>query len=327
VKPPAPIISVVIPTWRRQRLLRRCLDAVLAQRYAAERYEIIVCDDGPDTATRAVVETLCAIHRNGPRIRYLPVTATQGPAAARNAGWRAARGAIIAFTDDDTLPDADWLAAGERALHSGADAAAGRLVVPLRAAPTDYERDAAGLARSEFVTANCFVRRRALEKVGGFDERFTAAWREDSDLQFSLLEAGACIVRAGDAVVQHPVRPACWGASIGQQRKARFNALLYKKHPTLYRARIARRPPWLYYGIVAALAAAVYGGHRNGFAGAAVPFGVWALLSGCFCARRLRDTSRRPAHVAEMVWTSALIPPLSVFWRLRGALRFRVGFL
>ncbi|HEX5463480.1 MAG TPA: glycosyltransferase family A protein [Burkholderiales bacterium] len=327
MKPPQPLISVVIPTWRRPPLLRRCLDAVLTQRYDPARYEVIVCDDGPDAATHAVIETLRVDRPHGPRIRYLPVTATQGPAAARNVGWRAAHGTIIAFTDDDTLPDAHWLAAGERAMRDGADAAAGRVIMPLRAAPTDYERDAAGLAGAEFVTANCFVRRSALKKVGGFDERFTAAWREDSDLQFSLLEAGARIVRADDAVVCHPVRPGRWGASIGQQRKARFNALLYKKHPALYRARIAQQPPWLYYGIVAALAAGVYGGRRNGLAGAAVPLGAWALLSGCFCARRLRDTSRRPAHVLEMVCTSALIPPLSVFWRLRGALRFRVRFL
>jgi hypothetical protein len=54
---------------------------------------------------------------------------------------------------------------------------------------------------------------------------------------------------------------------------------------------------------------------------------VWVGLTGRFCARRLRGTSRAPGHVAEMVVTSALIPPLAVFWRVRGAVRFGVVLL
>jgi hypothetical protein len=55
--------------------------------------------------------------------------------------------------------------------------------------------------------------------------------------------------------------------------------------------------------------------------------GLWLMLTARFCARRLRGTSHAPAQVAEMAVTSALIPLLSVYWRLRGALRFRVFFL
>jgi hypothetical protein len=62
--------------------------------------------------------------------------------------------------------------------------------------PTDYERDAHGLERSEFVTANCFVSKRGLERLGGFDERFPLAWREDSDLHFRLLRVGARLAHA-----------------------------------------------------------------------------------------------------------------------------------
>ena len=80
--------------------------------------------------------------------------------------------------------------------------------MPLPERPTDYEADASGLARAEFATANVFVKRAALALVNGFDERFTSAWREDSDLQFALLATGGRIVRAPDALVIHPVRPA-----------------------------------------------------------------------------------------------------------------------
>jgi hypothetical protein len=53
---------------------------------------------------------------------------------------------------------------------------------------------------------------------------------------------------------------------------------------------------------------------------------IWVRLTGAFIARRLQGTSRRPAHIAEMAVTSALIPPLAVYWRLRGAFVHRVLF-
>jgi hypothetical protein len=54
---------------------------------------------------------------------------------------------------------------------------------------------------------------------------------------------------------------------------------------------------------------------------------AWAVSTARFAATRLVGTSRAPAHVAEMIVTSAVIPPLAVFWRLRGAARYRVVFL
>src|SRR5438045_4205771 len=82
--------------------------------------------------------------------------------------------------------------------------------------------------------------------------------------------AAARIVRAGDAVVVHPVRPAPWGISLRQQRKSLFDALLYKKHPRLYRLSIGSQPPWNYYAVVALLvlaaAAARFGHSRTSLA-------------------------------------------------------------
>ncbi|RIK89496.1 MAG: glycosyl transferase family 2, partial [Burkholderiales bacterium] len=169
------LVSVVVPTWRRPALLARCLDALLAQTLQPSLYEIVVADDAPEEAVRERVERLRTRARC--ELRYVAVRATQGAAGARNAGWRAARGEIVAFTDDDTIPDRGWLLAGLRALAGGASAVTGRVEMPLPPRPTDYEKDAAGLTRAEFVTANCFVRRDVLERIGGFDERFTSAWR------------------------------------------------------------------------------------------------------------------------------------------------------
>ncbi len=315
---PEPRASVVVPTYRRPDLLDRCLKA-LATQDLGQAYEVIVADDAAHEETRRQVE-------GWPAVRYVPVRATHGPAAARNAGWRAARGEIIAFTDDDTVPDPGWLRAGVAALDS-ADAAWGRIRVPLPQPPTDYQRNEAGLETAEFATANAFCHREALEAVGGFDERFTAAWREDADLFFTLLEKGYRVVPAPAALVVHPVRPGRWGISLRQQRKSQFNALLYKKHPELYRRRIQPAPPWHYYGSAGALLAALAGAAAGLPVLALAGAGLWLALTARFCAFRLRGTSRAPAHVAEMAVTSALIPLLSVCWRLRGAVRFRVFFL
>ena len=150
-----PEVSVVVPTFRRPQLLARCLVALAAQTQPAHTYEIVVCDDGCDPLTREVVAAFaCRVQQRGLRVVYIPVTTTQGPAGARNRGWRRARAPVVAFTDDDTVPDRHWLAAGLAAMRTGLSAAAGRIRVPLPVAPTDYKLDAAGLASSEFATAN-----------------------------------------------------------------------------------------------------------------------------------------------------------------------------
>jgi GT2 family glycosyltransferase len=321
-------VSVVVPTYRRPSMLAACLGALCEQDFPADRYEIVVCDDGPDDATRICVERAAVAQAaRGLAVRYVPVTRTQGPAGARNAGWQQARSPIIAFTDDDTLPDARWLSAGVAALAQGAAAASGTIVVPLPAMPTDYEADASGLERAEFATANAFVVRSFLATTGGFDERFTSAWREDSDLQFMLMQAGGEIVRAPDAMVMHPVRPARWGVSIAQQKKSQFDALLYKKHPELFRTRIRATPPLLYYAILCAALAALGGGLAGNAASALTALIGWLALTGHFFAMRLRGRDRRWRHITEMAWTSVPIPFLSIFWRLYGAARFKVFFL
>ncbi|MDQ5852192.1 MAG: glycosyltransferase, partial [Chloroflexota bacterium] len=102
-------VSVVVPTFERPALLQRCLAALLGQQFEPSNYEVVVVDDGVSDETRRLVE--CWSERGKARgvcVRYLAAPHTRGPAAARNIGWRAARGAIIAFTDDDCIPDANW---------------------------------------------------------------------------------------------------------------------------------------------------------------------------------------------------------------------------
>jgi glycosyltransferase involved in cell wall biosynthesis len=319
-------VSVVVPTYRRPELLGRCLTALVSQVLTPDSYEILVADDAADETTRRQVEEFAA--KATCAIRYLPVRGPHGPAAARNVGWRAARAAIIAFTDDDTIPDPGWLAAGTSALERDAelDAVTGQVIVPLPPVPTDYQRNEAGLEIAEFVTANCFCRRTLLELLDGFDERFTSAWREDSDLHFRLLERGAKLRKEPRAIVVHPVRSAPWGVSLRMQRKSQFDALLYKKHPALYRKHIRRLPPLDYYAIVLSVAAALVAMALGAWIAFTFAVAVWAVLMARFLRRRLRGTSRAAAHLIEMLFTSLFIPFLSIFWRLYGAVKFRVWF-
>lgn len=321
-------VSVVVPTRGRAQLLNRCLASLALQRFDPASFEIIVVDDGPDDETREVVAGWTAhCAQQGPAITYIPSMGPHGPAAARNHGWRAARGDIVAFTDDDTIARADWLRNGLRAFRDEVDAVWGRVVMPLTGTPTDYELDAKNLERAEFVTANCFCRKRVLEDLGGFDERFRFAWREDSDFHFRLLEYQATILHEPGAVIMHPIRPAPWGVSLAQVKKVQFDALLYKKHPLLYRRKIRAAPRWDFYLMVTSLLVALVLAAAGATAPAALFGGVWLLGTLRFCAQRLRRTSKSPLHVVEMIVTSVLIPPLAVFWRIVGAFKFRVAFV
>lgn len=105
------LISVVIPTFDRSDLLRRCLKSLIVQTMDSVSFEIIVVADGPSKSTEAVVAELRGT-TSVPALRYLESPVHRGPAAARNLGWRSARGAIIAFTDDDCIVQPTWLEAG-----------------------------------------------------------------------------------------------------------------------------------------------------------------------------------------------------------------------
>jgi len=326
-----PDVSVVLPTFHRPVLLERCLRALLAQTLAPQRFEILVVDDGHDDLTREQVQAIAA-QLPAPRVRYLRADSGRGPAVARNFGWRQAQAPCVAFTDDDTRPEPDWLAEGLATLREHGDwvAAAGQVRVPCEGdasrRPTDHELMTRGLETAEFVTANAFVRREALQRIDGFDERFRRAWREDSDLQFRLQALGP-VGRAPRAVVCHPVRPEAWGVSLRQQRNVFFDALLHRKHPGLYRHRIRATPPWDYYAIVALTVAAPLLAVAGRPRGAATAFAAALLLIVRLALRRLSRTSLAPSHVWEMLATSAAIPFLSVYWRLRGAWHFRTPFL
>jgi cellulose synthase/poly-beta-1,6-N-acetylglucosamine synthase-like glycosyltransferase len=159
--------------------------------------------------------------------------------AKRNFGSRAATGHILAFIDDDCVPAADWLDAGVKYLeeHPEAGGVEGRTVID---APADTSAPMAEFKRLErrgFRTNNIFYRKKVFFEAGGFDERFTVQ-REDADLAYSVLSRGYGIGYCEGAVVRHRVRENEKWDLLKNCVNRRFDPLLFKKHPALYREHV-----------------------------------------------------------------------------------------
>jgi glycosyltransferase involved in cell wall biosynthesis len=318
-------VSIVIPTYKRPALLKRCIDSLLSQDFPKEEFEIIIITDGPDEETLSMVQqfTCNTCFKN---ISCYCLPSKKGPAAARNAGWKIGKGRLILFTDDDCIAHKDWVKYYFNAFEFYAEpfiAFTGRIIVPRSTHPTDFELNTAHLEHADFVTANCACSKMALEKVNGFDEAFTMAWREDSDLEFKFLKQDIPINKIEEAVIIHPVRKAPWGVSLKEQKKSMFNALLFKKHPGLYRERIMSSILWNYYLMIFLFVTFFVAWHYDEKIIAIICISTWAILLGLFVSKRLSNASRSFNHVAEMIATSILIPFISVFWNLYGAYKFK----
>ncbi|MBP2366535.1 HAD-IIIA family hydrolase [Pseudonocardia parietis] len=317
-------VSVVVPTTGRARLAR-VLDDICAPGCApgAGVREVIVVDDRPvpDTPLPGVRP-----RDQAPPVRVLR-TGGRGPAAARNAGWRAAAPGWVAFVDDDVEPGAGWPAALAADLTRATEtvgAVQARIAVPLptHRRPTDAERNTAGLATARWITADMAYRTAALAAVGGFDEGFPRAYREDADLALRVLAAGYRIID-GDRVTAHPARSGGPLASVRAQAGNADDARMRRKHGPGWRDATGAGRGMLRTHLLttAAAALAVVAGAAGFRRTARTAAGVWAGSTAAFAVRRIRPGPRTPAEVATMLLTSVLIPPAAVGHRIAGELR------
>jgi hypothetical protein len=260
-----------------------------------------------------------------------------GPAAARNLGWRVARHPWVVFLDDDVVPDPDWLRRLDADLDVPADVGGvqGRIRVPLPAdrRPTDWERTTHGLSRGKWITADMAYRREALAAVGGFDERFPRAYREDAELAYRVTRAGWRLI-VGRRWVTHPVRAEGRCVSLRAQRGNADDALLRRLYGRRWR-RIVDVPPGRRARHAAATvagaaalacgAAAARSGRRRPLRwyAAGVAAAGWLAATAEFAAARIRPGPRHRSEVATALVTSALIPPLACAHWLRGWFAWR----
>jgi glycosyltransferase involved in cell wall biosynthesis len=284
--------------------------------------EVIVVNDRPDRPLRLTVP-------DGLRARVLD-SPGRGPATARNVGWRSASTEWVAFLDDDVQIDPLWtseLAADlARAAASGAVGIQGNVVVPLptERRPTDWERQVAGLASGQWLTADMAYRRAVLAALGGFDERFRRAFREDAEFAARVHEHGYYLMRGGRRSI-HPIGDADRWVSVRRQVGNADDALLRRLHGPEWRLR-GGVPPGRRgrHALVTAagLAALVAFAARWRRAAAFFTLG-WLAGTVEFAVRRILPGPRTPAEMATMATTSVAIPPLAVTHYGRGWLRYR----
>ena len=215
------IISVIVPTHNRHTALIQCLRALATQRFPSEEYEVIVVDDG---STDRTIETVQALAEEIPVRIIVLRQARRGPAAARNLGVRHAQGKFVAFLDDDSVPEPDWLAEMVSAFDNAPNVGgvSGRRVA--RAEPGTLasliEKYIYTPQRS-VATNNIAYRKVVVDLVGGFDEKFPVPAWEDVDLAARVQDRGYRIIFSDHAIVTHP----CEGDWPTFRRKGIINGL------------------------------------------------------------------------------------------------------
>jgi GT2 family glycosyltransferase len=201
-------ISVVVPTYARPERLQHLLGALREQQFASQEFEVIVVDDGSPADACPEPQWFSG---NMQLLRQM----RQGPAAARNHGVRHARGALMVFTDDDCLPEPQWLDALWHAYQKAPDALLGGQTfngLPANAYSSaaesllhffDEDEQARGEPPALFASNNLACDREALLSLGGFDTAYSLAAGEDRALCRDWSRAGRPLHRVLGARILH----------------------------------------------------------------------------------------------------------------------------
>lgn len=203
-----PLLSVMLPTYRRPDALARTLAGLERQSIAADSFDIVVVDDGSRDGTAEYLQQFAARTRS--RFSYLVLKKNGGPARARNFGLAHTRGSAVLILGDDIEPDTD-LVRSHFQFHENnpdsEDALLGHVSFPDVPEPSEFMRwlekggskyffDYQSLTPGQragplyFYTCNVSVKMALLDKSGWFDESFPYASHEDLELGYRLIEQG-----------------------------------------------------------------------------------------------------------------------------------------
>nr|WP_242510879.1 glycosyltransferase [Halorhodospira halophila] len=214
-----PFVSVIIPTYRDEKRLQKCLDALQNQTYPAEDFEIIIVDNDEKENNHFSIKL--------PDNAVLKKETTPGSYIARNTGIKHAGGQVFAFTDSDCVPDPEWLQNSVICLAKGNDRIAGRIVLfctsKKRTIAEAYEIlfsfNQKIMAKSgKSVTANMACWRYCFDYVGEFDATLFSGG--DTEWSHRASGAGLNIVYAPHAIVKHPARKSLKDLLIKRKRTA-----------------------------------------------------------------------------------------------------------
>lgn len=322
---PEPRLSVIIPTLNRHALLAKTLDSLAAVSGVAADWEVIVVDDGSQDQTADMLR-----QRQDPfQVTVIRNAVPRGPAAARNQGAAAARAKILGFLDSDVIVDPHWWQAA--APHFADPEVAG--VEGATSPPSDAPRPGifthvvSNRAGGNFITCNVFYRTEVFRRLGGFDERFKKANREDSDFAFTVLEQGLKIIFESRSRVEHPLFPAPRNVYFKEARYGLHEALLRRKHPGMYKKYLkwidGRAFPVFYWGLflgAPVLAAGLIVGSDWMLAAGAAALGLgWTGTVYALCRRR----GGRPGDLLLLAAQMLAVPWVRLVWVLAGEWKYR----
>lgn len=209
--------SVIINTDNRLEYLKRTLSGLRYQKYT--NFEVcIVCGPTPD-GTRDYVRSLTT----GAKVAHCE---ERNLSRSRNIGIAMAAGDIVAFIDDDSVPEAEWLADLARSYtdisvgavggfvydHTGVRFQAEYVTIDRLGYPAEWSKPVPHLnfpfsqEVPHLLGTNCSFRRSVLLEVGGFDEEYEY-FLEETDLCCRINDAGYKIVQRADAFVHHKFAP------------------------------------------------------------------------------------------------------------------------
>jgi glycosyltransferase involved in cell wall biosynthesis len=210
-------VSIVIITRNRAEMLNQCLAALVEQTYPADDFEVLVVNDGSTDHTSDIIHRWEDDSRLNVRGFYVDKL---GYSKARNVGVKNAHGEIISFTDDDCIPEKNWV---ERVVgwfdeRSEVDAV-GQTTIPVFrnsllknlnhdlkiGSPKEFQI-IQGMATSllkirPFSTCNLHILKDSFERIGGFDSEIPQS--EDPDLILRLLEHQGTLLEVSDLNVLH----------------------------------------------------------------------------------------------------------------------------
>jgi glycosyltransferase involved in cell wall biosynthesis len=225
-----PKVSIVIPTYNCAGLIEETIRACLEQDYPNEKLEILVVDDGSTDNTRSIVEKY--------PVRYI-YQENKGPAAARNNGWRSAKGEAVCFIDADCIPRQNWVSKLiQHYSRKDIVSVAGSYAVGDTPYLLDkfvhheirYRHSMMPDYINSFGTYNVLIKRDVLEGLGGFDPAYRRASGEDSDLSYRIIKAGYKIYFEKDALVSHRNILRFWKYLMIQFQHGYWRMKLYRKN-------------------------------------------------------------------------------------------------
>jgi GT2 family glycosyltransferase len=233
------MISIIIPTYNGENRILYTLDAILKQE-TKKKYEILVINDGSKDNTESVVKKFADLHSEN-TIRIINQN-NAGPAAARNNGAFKAEGDLLLFTDDDCIPEKDWIEKMITPFDNdkeliGAKGAykSSQKQLTAKFVQIEYEHKYEKLKKYDTIdtidTYSAAFRKDVFIEMGGYDVSFPVACAEDFEFSYRLSAKGYKMIFIRDAFVYHTHPDKFWWYMQKKYKFAYWRWLAIRKNP------------------------------------------------------------------------------------------------